>query len=253
MKKLIVAIVLVVSGLLLRSCGEAGTTEADYGSPETLAAILAEDYGSSNPYDAHLDSAPDDGCVRLRAALAIGPLRRAFNDSNHIQLEAARALGIKPIETDADILRQRRGVVRIASCKEYYLDTLTHSYAYLVPEASDLLREIGRRFNDSLQGRGGGAYRMKVTSVLRTPATVRKLRRVNRNATEESTHMYGTTFDISYAKFVCDDAGAPHRTFEDLKNLLAQILYDLRREGRCYVKFEFRQACFHITTRPIEK
>ena len=83
--------------------------------------------------------------------------------------------------------------------------------------------------------------------MLRTPATVGKLRRVNRNATENSAHQYATTFDISYSKFICDNAAAPHRTFEDLKNLLAEIVADMRAEGRCLVKHERHQACFHIT------
>ena len=87
-----------------------------------------------------------------------------------------------------------------------------------------------------------------MTSVLRTPQTVRKLRRVNRNATQESAHQYATTFDISHSKFICDNADGTRRTFEDLKNLLAEIVYDLRREGRCYVKHERKQACLHITS-----
>lgn len=217
-------------------------------SAQSIRDILAPE-PAVNPYDSRLDSAPDDGCVRLRIA-HIGPLRKAFNDSNHVHLEAARALGFKPISSERDIMKLRRPVVRIKSCPEYYLDNLTHSFPYLVPEAAELLADIGRAFNDSLQARGGGKYRIKVTSVLRTPATVKRLRRVNRNATEESTHSFGTTFDISYSKFICDDAGDTHRTFEDLKNLLGEILHDLRADGRCYVKYEVKQSCFHITARP---
>ena len=118
-----------------------------------------------------------------------------------------------------------------------------------MPEASRLLHDIGQAFNDSLQARGGGAYRLKVTSLLRTPATVSRLRRVNRNATGESAHSYGTTFDISYSKFICDNDSLP-RTFEDLKNLLGEVLLRFKQEGRCYVVMERRQACFHITARP---
>lgn len=120
---------------------------------------------------------------------------------------------------------------------------------YLVPEAAALLRDVGRGFNDSLAARGGGAYRVKVTSVLRTPVTVKKLRRRNVNAVATSAHLYGTTFDISYAKFICDSDTLP-RTQEDLKNLLAEVLADLRNRNRCYVKYERKQACFHITVRP---
>jgi hypothetical protein len=115
--------------------------------------------------------------------------------------------------------------------------------------ALDLLTEIGRRFNDSLKQRGGGDYRLKVTSLLRTPTTVKRLRRVNRCATDSSAHQFGTTFDISYTRFVCDKFTV-NRTQEDMKNLLAEILLDLRDANRCHVKFERFSGCFHVTTRP---
>ena len=200
-----------------------------------------------NPWDNIGVDAPDEGCVKLQLRWT-GPLRSEFNDSNHVHLESARQLGFKPITKEHDILNLRRPIIRVESCPEFYVEPPSHSYPYLVPEAHALLVEIGRRFNDTLMVRGGGSYRLKVTSLLRTPSTVRRLSRVNNNATSESTHSYGTTFDISYSKFICDDDAGTHRTFEDLKNLLGEILHDLRNEGRCYVKYEVKQSCFHITT-----
>ena len=191
---------------------------------------------------------PDSGCTRLRIGYIGGPLSRVFNDVNADHLNAIAADSMRPFDGDESVSWQRgKGLVRIESCSDYYLDELTHSYPYLRPYAAALLGEIGRRFRDTLEARGGGDYRMKVTSVLRTPATVGRLRRVNRNATGESSHCYATTFDISYAKFVCDDSMGVRRTHEDLKNLLGEILAALRRDGRCLVKHERRQGCFHIT------
>lgn len=117
-----------------------------------------------------------------------------------------------------------------------------------MPKARDLLRDIGAAFNDSLAARGGGSYRVKVTSVLRTRSLVKNLRRRNRNAVDTSAHLFATTFDISYAKFICDSLTVP-RTQEDLKNLLAEVVEAQRARGRCYVKYERKQACFHITAR----
>ena len=37
-------------------------------------------------------------------------------------------------------------------------------------------------------------------------------------------------------------------SLEDLKNILAEIIYDQREKGRCYAMFE-RQGCFHITVK----
>lgn len=247
MMKVIVGLIAVAA--VLTGCSDSDEPSARGATPRPLLELLNDQPPGPNLYDSVMKDAPDEECQRIRIR-QIGPLKRVFNDSNHVHLEAARELGIAPPEESSDLLKLRRPLVPLRSCADFYVDNLTHSFAYLVPEGEELVHEIGRRFNDSLQARGGGAYRIKVTSVLRTPCTVKKLRRVNVNATGESTHMYGTTIDISYSKFVCYDPSQPHRTFEDLKNLLAEVLYDMRAEGLCYVKYEAKQSCFHITVRP---
>lgn len=198
-------------------------------------------------YTHRLDTMPPGG-IRLRVDRARNH-HREFNDSNYLHLAAARAIGIRPIEELDDLLADDRYTLRINSTPEYFIDTLRHSLPYLVPEAVALLHDIGNAFNDSLAARGGGDYRIKVTSMLRTGSTIRRLRRGNRNAVSTSAHLYGTTFDISYSNFACDSRETP-RTTDDLKALLAEILSDFRDKGRCYVKHERRQSCFHITTRP---
>ncbi len=202
-----------------------------------------------NPYEQHFDSMPDAGCVKMKINPIGGNLGRVFNDSNHVHLEPARALGLAPITDLSTAWNLRRPIVEVKSCEDFFVDDLTHSYPFLVPEAAALLHDIGARFNQEMAARGGGDYRIKVTSVLRTPLTVGKLRRVNSNATEESAHQYGTTFDISYVQFVCDNDSGVHRTQEDMKNLLGEVLKELRDQGRCYVKYERKQGCFHITAR----
>lgn len=195
-----------------------------------------------------LDSMPDHGCVKLRIGSHVGSLGREFNDKNDVHLTAAKAIGIEPVTDAASAWHTSRPLVGIETCRDFYVDRLTHSLPFLVPEAATLLHDIGRSFNDSLAARGGGSYRIKVTSVLRTSSSVAKLRRRNVNATENSAHQYGTTFDISYSKFICDSITVA-RTQEDLKNLLGEILIGMRDSGRCYVKYERRQGCFHVTAR----
>lgn len=176
----------------------------------------------------------------------IGRLVEVFNDSNYRQLTYAKALGIEPIKNLARAYNTRRPLLRIRSTADYTVDTLTHSLPYLVPEASRLLTAIGRNFKDSLRRRGADGYRVRVTSLLRTPYSVKRLRKVNINSTDSSTHQFGTTFDLSYRRFHCLDTT---RTIneEDLKNLLAEVLYDLREQGRCLVKYERKTGCFHVT------
>jgi len=207
-----------------------------------LAYILEDNY--TNPYAVPGDTVPDAGCVRLRTHVPRGKL---FGDLNAAHLLHARAGGIKPVDGPEDAWLNAKGIVAVRSDSNIYIDSLTHSYAYLTPAAAGILREIGRRFCDSLEARGGGDYRIKVTSLMRTAVTVGNLRKVNRNATQESAHRYATTFDISYRKFICDNASGTRRSFEDLSALLAEIIGDLRAEGRCLVKRERKQACFHIT------
>lgn len=179
----------------------------------------------------------------------IGHLREVFNDSNQVHWAAAESIGIKPLTDTKSHFNPGRDLVKVVSCRDFYVDELTYSSPYLVPEAAELLHEIGRRFNDSLAARGGGDYRIRVTSVLRTPESVMRLRRRNRNAVDSSVHQLGTTFDITYSRFACSDASKPHRSAEDLKNLLGEVLYGLRKEGWCYIKFERQQPCYHITAR----
>lgn len=260
MKKFIyIFFFIVLGGLCLRWISSCDETDRDNSTAVTTVtettgnalAILADTH---NPHataaSEPMDSMPDDGCIRLKTYPPSDPLAKALNDSNYLHYQAAEQLGISPITDDITAWKLRRPLLNITSCREFYVAPLTHSYAYLVPEASKLLHDIGRTFNDTLAARGGGNYRLKVTSLLRTSGSVRKLRRVNRCATDSSAHQFGTTFDISYTRFMLTDHGGVHRTQEDLKNLLAEIVADMRAKGRCYVKYERKSGCMHITTRP---
>lgn len=184
--------------------------------------------------------------VRSISVRNIGPLGQVFNDSNFLQLDAARRLGIEPVNDLGSAYFMKRPIVKVKSNEHYQLDSLRHSIPYLVPEAAILLDEIGKNFIDSLHRRGGDSYKIKVTSLLRTPESVGRLRRVNVNATDSSTHQYATTFDISYVNFYCLDENRQINQ-GDLKNLLAEVLADLRQQGKCLVKFERKTGCFHVT------
>lgn len=179
----------------------------------------------------------------------VGRYAEVFNDSNYVQYAAAERLGIDPIESLEHAYRTKRPILKVKSCENYKIDSLTHSVPYLVPEAASLLADIGKAFGDTLQKRGGDRHnRLIVTSLLRTPRTVKRLRRVNRNAVDSSTHVFATTFDISWSHFDCPEGATPARD-EILKGILAEVLLDMRSRGRCYVKYEQKSPCFHITVR----
>ena len=178
---------------------------------------------------------------------------KEFNDMNEVQLSAAQALGVPPVSGREAAERMKDRLVEITDNAWYEVDELTHSIPFLVPKAADLLERIGRNFQDSLSSKGLNPNKLVVTSVLRTEEDVRNLRKGNLNASENSTHCYGTTFDLSYWHYrkVPNLKGRPYEDVppEYLRAALSQVLKDLHDEGACYVKYEKKQTCFHITVR----
>ena len=179
--------------------------------------------------------------------------KRSFNDLNDTHLAAARAIGINPIENREAAEMMTRSLTLVKTCDTYRLDSLTHSIPYLVPKANTLLENLATGFRDSLANKGLNPYKFIVTSVLRTNADVKRLQRGNVDATSKSAHRYGTTFDISYKRFeqILDPEGRPMQEVgtDTLKMVLAECLRDLKKQGDCYVKYELKQGCFHITAR----
>lgn len=179
--------------------------------------------------------------------------KRAFNDLNEVHLNVARSIGIAPLEDRAEAEAMKERLCLIGSNAYYAVDSLTHSIPYVIPGAARLLDSIGINFLDSCASKGLNPNRIVVTSVLRTRHDVRRLRRSNGNASENSAHAYGTTFDVSWKRFekVEDEDGRPMQdvSSDTLKLVLSEVLRDLKQAGRCYVKYELKQGCFHITTR----
>lgn len=179
-----------------------------------------------------------------------GSYNKVFNDLNPAHLASAQKWGVPEVKSREDAEKHRRKLKEIESCKLYKVDKLTHSIPYLVPRAKDMLETIAGNFQDSLKSKGVGGYQVVVTSVLRSNEDVKKLRRVNGNASKNSAHRYGTTIDITYARFNRIESDYPHEIpTEHLKHVLAEVLRDLRKEKKCYVKYEVKQGCFHITVR----
>ena len=179
--------------------------------------------------------------------------KRSFGDLNPKHLKIAQAIGVPPIASRKEAEKMTENLRHIASNDLYAVDSLTHSIPYLIPGAANLLDTIGANFLDSLQAKGLNPNRVIVTSVLRTRNDVKRLRRRNINASANSSHCYGTTFDISYNRYITvEDPDGPERRRvrnDTLKWILSEVLHDLRQQGKCYVKYEVKQGCFHITAR----
>lgn len=178
-----------------------------------------------------------------------------FNDQNGVQLKSAARFGIRhPLKDWNAAYGVKNELVHIKDNNHYSIAELTHSIPYLTDGAAELLDMIGKNFLDSLESKGLNPNKIIVTSVLRTQEDIKKLRKSgNANAVSNSAHCYATTFDITYARYDKIWFGRFRRyesvEGEILKKVLGEVLRDLRKQHKCYVKYEVKQRCFHITTR----
>ncbi len=219
--KLLISLLLVVSSFALWSCGDKGKAEA------------ASTVDMKRTY------------TKIKG---VQSYRRTFGDLNDAHLKMAVHKGIKPLSGRDEADSMRLNLLKVVPNGYFAMDSLTHSIPYLVPSASVLLTKIGKNFQDSLVRKGLAPNRIIVTSVLRTKHDVKRLRRRNVNASLNSAHFYGTTFDISYRRFEPVDAMLGEEDSGKLKMVLAEVLRDLRKKEWCYIKYEVKQGCFHITS-----
>lgn len=249
MKGLLYTALTVLAVCLAAGCSGGGGESVEISRLGRVITLsdLELDVDSSAGYDSPLSELPEP-TVSLKTR-SVGRLDKVFNDSNYVHWNDAEKIGIAPLTDTRSHWLPGRELEKVVPCEDFYVEPLNYSRPYLVPRAAAVLHEIGRRFNDSLAARGGGDYRIKVTSVLRTPESVARLRRHNKNAIDSSVHQLATTFDISYANFAAFSSRTP-RAMADLKALLAEVLFAMREEGKIWVKYEKKQPCFHISARP---
>ena len=191
--------------------------------------------------------------VKTRRDKFSGNYNREFNDLNNIHIVSAIKNGITPLATRADTVHQMDKLVRLPDELPLYRQyNVTHSIPYLVPSAAKLFIDIAQNFRDSLYSKKMPLHKLYLTSITRTDDDITSLTKRNINASDNSAHRYGTTFDISWKRFDKVDLHKPEDISPDrLKLVLAQVLFDLRNEERCYIKHERKQACFHITVKDL--
>ena len=178
--------------------------------------------------------------------LSVPNYKKAFPDSQSVQIVAAERWGVRPVQNREDAEKRKKELVYIGESPYWHVDRLSSSIPYLVPRAALLLQDIGQAFYDSLYVKGVPLQQLIVTSVLRSKDDVARLQRHNQNATERSCHLFGTTFDICYNRY--HPIERPVRD-DTLKWVLSEVLRDKREEGRCYIKYEVKQGCYHMTVR----
>lgn len=131
----------------------------------------------------------------------------------------------------------------------YNIARLTYSLPYVNDKTADFLDLLGERMKATFKENNLKHYKYTLTSVLRTEKDQRLLQKVNSNAAiKESSHFFGTTFDISQTRFQMTNGKEPVYSYR-LRNILARELIKLQEEGKCYVILESREKCFHVTVR----
>lgn len=206
-------------------------------SPEFPTGKPTVSYGETNGFR------PRNRHSRIRG---VHDYKACFPDSQSVQIVAAERWGVKPVKNREDAEKRKQELVYVDASPYYHVDRLSSSIPYLIPRAALLLQDIGEAFYDSLYHKGVPMQQLIVTSLLRTMEDVSKLQRHNQNATERSCHLFGTTFDICYNRY--STVERPVRD-DTLKWVLSEVLRDKRKEGRCYIKYEVKQGCFHMTVR----
>lgn len=178
-----------------------------------------------------------------------------YRDFNAVQLKHAKHGGISPINTNKDFENEIAALVKddklveISDNSYYRICPLTHSHPYLTPVAEQFLEDLGKRFQQKLEEKDLPDYYFQISSLLRTKENQRRLSRSNGNATTNSSHMYGTTFDIPYFTLVKRTLLWEEAEVTDgrASRLLSEAIGELRKEGRCVAVTERNEACFHIT------
>ena len=174
-----------------------------------------------------------------------------FNDVQSKQHDVACRIGLsRPPKDREDAASMRKKLVEIRTNDDYVVDSLTHSVPYLIPSAKRELDSIGAEWSDILARNGLPHYRFYVTSVLRTEEDIKYLQRSgNINSVTQSCHCYGTTFDLAYMRYDKVTRTRDYMHEDNLKLVLGQVLLNHQRAGKIYVKYEWKQSCFHITVR----
>ena len=174
-----------------------------------------------------------------------------MNDHVQDHWQESRTNGVTYIpQRKYDILRELRNgqLVEFVSNEKYFIDTMYYSYPVARPFVKEFVNELWDRFQSKLQQTDLYGAKLVLTSFTRTTSTIQRLKRKNRNAIKNSTHLHGTTFDISYHTFM-HSRELSEGEIEHLKETLATVLFEMRDEKKCHVKYEYFQTCFHVVCR----
>ena len=176
---------------------------------------------------------------------------RKLNDRIVDYSAAAKLKGIKVCKDENELKRRisEGKLVKVKSGNKYIVEKMTFSYPCVTRDSKILLDEIARRFREKSSQKGLKGVKFYITSMTRKTDNVKSLRRYNGNASANSPHLYGNAFDISYKRFIARKWVLTNCDKKFLKEALAEVIWQLRAENKCWATYEKVQNCFHVVSR----
>lgn len=176
---------------------------------------------------------------------------RKLNDRIVDYSAAAKLRGIKVCKDENELKRRisEGNLVKVRSGNNYTVEKMTFSYPCVTRDSKILLDEISRRLREKTSQKGLNGVRFFITSMTRKTVNIRSLRRYNRNASANSPHLYGNAFDISYKRFIVRKWVLTNCDKKFLKEALAEVIWQLRAENKCWATYEKVQNCYHVVSR----
>jgi hypothetical protein len=176
---------------------------------------------------------------------------RKLNDRIVDYSSAAKLRGIRVCKNEDDLKRNISDgkLVKVNSGNSYIVEKMNFSYPCVTKDGKILLDEIARRLREKASQKGLNGVKFYITSMTRRTDNVRSLRRYNLNASVNSPHLYGNAFDISYKRFIARKWTLTNCDKKFLKEALAEIIWQLRSEKKCWATYEKIQNCFHVVSR----
>ena len=162
-----------------------------------------------------------------------------FRDGIAEHKKAYQNEGIIEQESDERLLNlKQRGILKKIESNEFYIvRNFKHSKPILLPKAVLFLNRLTEVYHQKCLDSKKNYVPFEITSATRSKKSIRELQENNSNAIENSPHLRGKTFDVSYAGFTENNT--------QLK-LFISSLSELKNKNKCFVKYE-RNGCLHIT------
>jgi hypothetical protein len=176
---------------------------------------------------------------------------RKLNDRIVDYSTAAKLKGIGICKDENELKRRisEGKLVKVNSGNSYVVEKMIFSYPCVTGDSKILLDEIATRFREKSSQKGLNGVRFFITSMTRKKDNVKSLRRYNGNASANSPHLYGNAFDISYKRFIARKWILTNCDKKFLKEALAEVIWQLRAENKCWATYEKVQNCFHVVSR----